>query len=67
MLSDRQVSALDATLSLAEAFEKNVSKHPFILAHPTLLARCNAIGDLLGQLYQEVGCIDDQAKRNAGE
>lgn len=67
MLSNRQVSALDAALSLAKALEKDMCQNHFILAHPTLLVRCNAIGDLLGKLYQEIGCIDDQAKRNAGE
>lgn len=59
MISDRQASALDAALAMSKAFEETLSKHPFILQDPALVARCHYVEDLLGQLYQQIGLIDD--------
>jgi hypothetical protein len=50
-----QHEALDRAHLIADAFQRQIADHPFIRAHPDLAARCAAIGEALGALYQAVG------------
>lgn len=50
--------ALDRANLLAEAFDRQLARHPFIQAQPALAARCEAISTALAELYQAVGTLE---------
>lgn len=47
--------ALDRAQLFADFFERQMCRHPFVEINPDLAARCDAIADQLGALYQEIG------------
>lgn len=55
-----QHEALDRAFLMNEFFDNHLAQHPFIKANPALASRCENIARHLGDLYQAVGCADDQ-------
>jgi hypothetical protein len=46
---------LDRTCILADAFYTWLVQHPFIIGNGKLHKKAEQIGDLLGELYQDIG------------